>query len=168
MPAFASLQIEVLDKNNQAPYFLESSYHGYVAEGSPVGTSVAADASLSDPLAVVALDNDVEEVSLRSTAARREPLSGFSHQCSQAYQMESGEALDKKPLFVFAASRRNATRSSSITKSHHKRQSKAQTRCDLKARLMRCAKVPFCLGFFLAVGHESLRWSLDYSRLVTT
>ncbi|XP_019738894.1 protocadherin-15-like isoform X3 [Hippocampus comes] len=61
LPAFASLQIEVLDENNQAPYFLESSYHGYVAEGSPVGTSVAADAGLSEPLAVVALDNDVEE-----------------------------------------------------------------------------------------------------------
>ncbi|XP_077406396.1 protocadherin-15-like isoform X1 [Vanacampus margaritifer] len=61
LPAFASLQIEVLDENNQAPYFLESSYHGYVVEGSPVGTTVAGNASLSDPLAVVALDNDVEE-----------------------------------------------------------------------------------------------------------
>ncbi|XP_049614964.1 protocadherin-15 isoform X1 [Syngnathus scovelli] len=61
LPAFASLQIEVLDENNQAPYFLESSYRGYVAEGAPVGTTVAADPGLSDPLAVVALDNDVEE-----------------------------------------------------------------------------------------------------------
>ncbi|XP_051925278.1 protocadherin-15-like isoform X2 [Hippocampus zosterae] len=61
LPAFASLQIEVLDENDQAPYFLESSYRGYVAEGSPAGTSVAVDAGLSEPLAVVALDNDVEE-----------------------------------------------------------------------------------------------------------
>ncbi|XP_061612296.1 protocadherin-15-like [Phyllopteryx taeniolatus] len=61
LPAFASLQIEVLDENNQAPYFLQSSYHGYVAEGATVGTTVATDASLSDPLAIVALDNDVEE-----------------------------------------------------------------------------------------------------------
>ncbi|KAM9774240.1 protocadherin-15b isoform 2-T2 [Syngnathus typhle] len=61
LPAFASLQIEVLDENNQAPYFLESSYRGYVAEGAPVGTTVAVDPGLSDPLAVVALDNDVEE-----------------------------------------------------------------------------------------------------------
>nr|XP_057918204.1 protocadherin-15-like [Doryrhamphus excisus] len=61
LPAFASLQIEVLDENNQAPYFLESSYHGFVLEGSPVGTTIATNSSLSEPLAFVALDNDVEE-----------------------------------------------------------------------------------------------------------
>ncbi|TDG98030.1 hypothetical protein EPR50_G00213960 [Perca flavescens] len=61
LPAFANLQIEVLDKNNQAPYFLETSYHGYVSEGSPVGTTIATTASLSAPLTIVALDNDVEE-----------------------------------------------------------------------------------------------------------
>ncbi|XP_029312580.1 protocadherin-15-like [Cottoperca gobio] len=61
LPAFANLQIEVLDENNQAPYFLETSYHGYVSEASPVGTTIATAASLSTPLAVVALDNDVEE-----------------------------------------------------------------------------------------------------------
>ncbi|XP_077481795.1 protocadherin-15b [Stigmatopora argus] len=61
LPAFASLHIEVLDENNQAPHFLGSHYHGYVMEGSPVGTTVATDASMSDPLAIVALDNDVEE-----------------------------------------------------------------------------------------------------------
>ncbi|KAJ4940148.1 hypothetical protein JOQ06_026457, partial [Pogonophryne albipinna] len=61
LPAFANLQIEVLDENNQAPYFLETSYHGYVSEASPVGTTIATTASLSAPLAIVALDNDVEE-----------------------------------------------------------------------------------------------------------
>uniref|UniRef100_A0A8C6STF4 Protocadherin-related 15b n=1 Tax=Neogobius melanostomus TaxID=47308 RepID=A0A8C6STF4_9GOBI len=61
LPAFANLQIEILDENNQAPYFLEKSYHGYVSEASPVGTTVASNASLSVPLAVIALDNDVEE-----------------------------------------------------------------------------------------------------------
>uniref|UniRef100_A0A3B4VLG4 Protocadherin-15 n=1 Tax=Seriola dumerili TaxID=41447 RepID=A0A3B4VLG4_SERDU len=61
LPAFANLQIEVLDENNQAPYFLETSYHGYVSEASPVGTSVATNDSLSTPLAIIALDNDVEE-----------------------------------------------------------------------------------------------------------
>lgn len=62
LPAFANLQIEVLDENNQAPYFLQASYHGYVSEASPVGTTVSAGAGLSAPLAIVALDNDVEEV----------------------------------------------------------------------------------------------------------
>lgn len=62
LPAFANLQIEVLDENNQAPYFLQASYHGYVSEASSVGTTVSAGARLSAPLAIVALDNDVEEV----------------------------------------------------------------------------------------------------------
>lgn len=61
LPAFANLQIEILDENNQAPYFLEKSYHGYVSEASSVGTTVASNESLAVPLAVIALDNDVEE-----------------------------------------------------------------------------------------------------------
>uniref|UniRef100_A0A3B5L921 Cadherin domain-containing protein n=1 Tax=Xiphophorus couchianus TaxID=32473 RepID=A0A3B5L921_9TELE len=61
LPAFANLQIEVLDENNQAPYFLESGYHGYISEASPVGTTVATNATLSTPLTIIALDNDVEE-----------------------------------------------------------------------------------------------------------
>uniref|UniRef100_A0A3Q3EN27 Protocadherin-15 n=1 Tax=Labrus bergylta TaxID=56723 RepID=A0A3Q3EN27_9LABR len=61
LPAFANLQIEVLDENNQAPYFLETSYHGYISEASTVGTTVATNTGLSAPLAIVALDNDVEE-----------------------------------------------------------------------------------------------------------
>uniref|UniRef100_UPI003AAE6E9B protocadherin-15-like n=1 Tax=Centroberyx gerrardi TaxID=166262 RepID=UPI003AAE6E9B len=61
LPAFSNLQIEVLDENNQAPYFLETGYHGYVSEASPVGATVATNASLVAPLAIIALDNDVEE-----------------------------------------------------------------------------------------------------------
>ncbi|CAJ1081054.1 protocadherin-15-like isoform X4 [Xyrichtys novacula] len=61
LPAFANLQIEVLDENNQAPYFQETSYHGYISEASPVGTTVVTSAGLSAPLAIIALDNDVEE-----------------------------------------------------------------------------------------------------------
>ncbi|XP_054878601.1 protocadherin-15-like [Poeciliopsis prolifica] len=61
LPAFANLQIEVLDENNQAPYFLESGYHGYISEASPVGTTVAINVTLSTPLTIIALDNDVEE-----------------------------------------------------------------------------------------------------------
>lgn len=66
LPAFANLQIEVLDENNQTPYFLQASYHGYISEASAVGTTVSAGASMSAPLAIVALDNDVEEVRARS------------------------------------------------------------------------------------------------------
>lgn len=63
LPAFSNLQIEVLDENNQTPYFLEMNYHGYVNEASPVGTTILTNASLSAPLVIIALDNDVEEVS---------------------------------------------------------------------------------------------------------
>lgn len=69
LPVFANLQIEVLDENNQAPYFLETSYHGYVSEASPVGTTISTNASLSAPLAIVALDNDVEEVRIKACRA---------------------------------------------------------------------------------------------------
>lgn len=69
LPAFANLQIEVLDENNQAPYFLENSYHGYISEASPVGTTISTSASLSAPLAIVALDNDVEEVRMNAYGA---------------------------------------------------------------------------------------------------
>ncbi|KAG7271050.1 hypothetical protein CRUP_005899 [Coryphaenoides rupestris] len=46
LPVFANLQIEVLDENNQAPYFLEVGYSGYVSEAMPVGATVASDPSL--------------------------------------------------------------------------------------------------------------------------
>uniref|UniRef100_A0A8C6P5J1 Protocadherin related 15 n=1 Tax=Nothobranchius furzeri TaxID=105023 RepID=A0A8C6P5J1_NOTFU len=61
LPAFANLQIEVMDENNQAPYFLETSYHGYISEASPVGTTIAMNINLSAPLVITALDNDVEK-----------------------------------------------------------------------------------------------------------
>ncbi|KAM3838367.1 protocadherin-15-like [Diretmus argenteus] len=70
LPAFANLQIEVLDENNQAPYFLESSYHGYVSEASPVGTTIATNASLSAALSIIALDNDVEELAAHEMPTR--------------------------------------------------------------------------------------------------
>ncbi|KAM6951588.1 LOW QUALITY PROTEIN: protocadherin-15b [Aplochiton taeniatus] len=61
LPAFASLHITVLDQNDQAPYFLETAYHGYVSEAAPVGTTIATSASLATLLSIIALDNDVEE-----------------------------------------------------------------------------------------------------------
>ncbi|XP_050161453.1 protocadherin-15 isoform X1 [Myiozetetes cayanensis] len=61
LPAFANLHIEVLDENNQKPYFTRSTYEGFILESSPVGTTVSDSPSLSSPLQVVVLDNDVEE-----------------------------------------------------------------------------------------------------------
>uniref|UniRef100_A0A3B4VLL0 Protocadherin-related 15b n=1 Tax=Seriola dumerili TaxID=41447 RepID=A0A3B4VLL0_SERDU len=52
-------------------------YHGYVSEASPVGTSVATNDSLSTPLAIIALDNDVEEVRIK-TYRTRDPQLQFS------------------------------------------------------------------------------------------
>ena len=62
LPAFADLIIEVLDENNQAPYFLQATYQGYVSEASPVGTTISISANLTAPLGIIALDNDIEEV----------------------------------------------------------------------------------------------------------
>ncbi|XP_053731192.1 protocadherin-15-like [Synchiropus splendidus] len=61
LPAFADLIIEILDENNQAPYFQFATYQGYVSESSPVGTTISADANLTTPLGIAALDNDIEE-----------------------------------------------------------------------------------------------------------
>ncbi|KAL2078366.1 hypothetical protein ACEWY4_026051 [Coilia grayii] len=61
LPAFANLHIEVLDENNQAPYFQATVYYGFISESSPVGTTVSNSANLTAPLAIVALDNDIEE-----------------------------------------------------------------------------------------------------------
>uniref|UniRef100_A0A3P8WDW9 Protocadherin-15 n=1 Tax=Cynoglossus semilaevis TaxID=244447 RepID=A0A3P8WDW9_CYNSE len=61
LPAFADLVIEILDENNQAPYFQFVTYQGYVSESSPVGTTISASANLSSPLKIIALDNDIEE-----------------------------------------------------------------------------------------------------------
>ncbi|KAK1794024.1 hypothetical protein P4O66_010709, partial [Electrophorus voltai] len=61
LPAFANLHIEVLDENDQAPYFQLVTYHGFVMESAPVGTTISSNASLTCPLSIVALDNDVEQ-----------------------------------------------------------------------------------------------------------
>lgn len=62
LPAYSKLEIEILDENNQAPYFQQSSYRGFVSESSSVGTTISASANLTAPLAIIALDNDIEEV----------------------------------------------------------------------------------------------------------
>uniref|UniRef100_A0A3Q2EA12 Protocadherin-15 n=1 Tax=Cyprinodon variegatus TaxID=28743 RepID=A0A3Q2EA12_CYPVA len=61
LPAYADLIIEILDENNQAPYFQFASYQGYVSESSPVGTTISASSNLTAPLGIIALDNDIEE-----------------------------------------------------------------------------------------------------------
>ncbi|XP_062851242.1 protocadherin-15a [Trichomycterus rosablanca] len=61
LPAFADLRIEVLDENNQAPYFQLPSYQGFISESAPVGGTVSGRANLTAPLSIVALDNDIEE-----------------------------------------------------------------------------------------------------------
>ncbi|XP_055018848.1 protocadherin-15a [Boleophthalmus pectinirostris] len=61
LPAFADLIIEILDENNQAPYFQFATYQGFVSESAPVGTTIFASANLTDPLGIIALDNDIEE-----------------------------------------------------------------------------------------------------------
>ncbi|XP_067996482.1 protocadherin-15 [Melanerpes formicivorus] len=61
LPAFANLHIEVLDENNQKPYFTRSTYEGFILESSPVGTTICDNRNLTSPLQIVVLDNDVEE-----------------------------------------------------------------------------------------------------------
>uniref|UniRef100_A0A8C1J0D3 Protocadherin-15 n=1 Tax=Cyprinus carpio TaxID=7962 RepID=A0A8C1J0D3_CYPCA len=61
LPAFANLHIEVLDENNQAPYFQVATYHGFISEAAPLGTTISSSANLSTPLTIIALDNDIEE-----------------------------------------------------------------------------------------------------------
>uniref|UniRef100_A0A8C3IUN2 Protocadherin related 15 n=1 Tax=Chrysemys picta bellii TaxID=8478 RepID=A0A8C3IUN2_CHRPI len=61
LPAFANLHIEVLDENNQKPYFTESLYEGFILESSPVGTTISDNQNLTSSLQIIALDNDVEE-----------------------------------------------------------------------------------------------------------
>ncbi|XP_063817808.1 protocadherin-15 isoform X1 [Pseudophryne corroboree] len=61
LPAFANLHIEIMDENNQAPYFTIATYQGYILESSPVGTTISDNQNLTAPLRFIALDNDVEE-----------------------------------------------------------------------------------------------------------
>ncbi|XP_016296434.1 protocadherin-15-like [Sinocyclocheilus anshuiensis] len=62
LPAFANLHIEVLDENNQVPYFQVATYHGFISESALLGTTISSSANLSTPLAIIALDNDIEEL----------------------------------------------------------------------------------------------------------
>nr|XP_023695501.1 protocadherin-15-like isoform X2 [Paramormyrops kingsleyae] len=61
LPAFANLYIEVLEENNQAPYFQISTYQGFVIESAAVGTTISSNADFTAPLSIIALDKDVEE-----------------------------------------------------------------------------------------------------------
>uniref|UniRef100_A0A4W5MNF6 Protocadherin-related 15b n=1 Tax=Hucho hucho TaxID=62062 RepID=A0A4W5MNF6_9TELE len=62
LPAFANLQIEILDENNQAPYFQDTTYQGFIIESAPVGTTLFTDVSLTTPLGIKVLDKDIEEM----------------------------------------------------------------------------------------------------------
>lgn len=86
LPAYADLIIEILDENNQAPYFQFATYQGYVSESSPVGTTISAGANLTAPLGIVALDNDIEEVVRRkkSTFISSPPPAHAQLTCMQA------------------------------------------------------------------------------------
>ncbi|XP_056385985.1 protocadherin-15 [Hyla sarda] len=82
LPAFASLHIDILDENNQAPYFTFSTYQGYILESSPVGTTISENQNLTAPLGFVALDNDIEELA-PGTIPTKDPqlylyLTGYS------------------------------------------------------------------------------------------
>ncbi|XP_047673867.1 protocadherin-15b isoform X3 [Tachysurus fulvidraco] len=61
LPAFANLHIEVLDENDQEPYFQANFYQGFILESASVGTTVSSDTSLSSPLTIIALDKDTDE-----------------------------------------------------------------------------------------------------------
>ncbi|XP_077655473.1 protocadherin-15 isoform X2 [Urocitellus parryii] len=61
LPAFASLHIEILDENNQSPYFTMPSYQGYILESAPVGATISDNIDLTTPLRIVALDKDIED-----------------------------------------------------------------------------------------------------------
>ncbi|XP_059509133.1 protocadherin-15b [Stegostoma tigrinum] len=70
LPAFANLHIEVLDENNQAPYFEQTTYQGFIIESAPVGTTLSDSRNLTIPLRIVAMDNDVEEVPSGATPTK--------------------------------------------------------------------------------------------------
>uniref|UniRef100_A0A4W2GJ14 Protocadherin-15 n=1 Tax=Bos indicus x Bos taurus TaxID=30522 RepID=A0A4W2GJ14_BOBOX len=61
LPTFASLHIEILDENNQSPYFTMPSYQGYILESAPVGATISDSLNLTTPLRIVALDKDIED-----------------------------------------------------------------------------------------------------------
>uniref|UniRef100_A0A4W4E579 Protocadherin-15 n=1 Tax=Electrophorus electricus TaxID=8005 RepID=A0A4W4E579_ELEEL len=61
LPVLADLHIDILDVNNQAPYFHQPSFQGFISEAAPVGATISGVANLTAPLAITALDNDIEE-----------------------------------------------------------------------------------------------------------
>ncbi|XP_060747515.1 protocadherin-15b [Tachysurus vachellii] len=61
LPAFANLNIEVLDENDQEPYFQANFYQGFILESASVGTTISSNTSLSSPLTIIALDKDTDE-----------------------------------------------------------------------------------------------------------
>ncbi|XP_061421297.1 protocadherin-15 isoform X4 [Lethenteron reissneri] len=61
LPAYAALHIEILNENNQAPYFERTMYQGYILESASVGTTISSTLQLDSPLSIVALDADVKE-----------------------------------------------------------------------------------------------------------
>nr|XP_003409311.1 protocadherin-15 isoform X4 [Loxodonta africana] len=61
LPAFASLHIEILDENNQSPYFTMPAYQGYILESAPVGSTISDSLNLTTPLRIIVLDKDVED-----------------------------------------------------------------------------------------------------------
>lgn len=81
LPSYADLIIEILDENNQAPYFQFVTYQGYVSEASPVGTTISASANLTAPLGIIALDNDIEEVERMSLYLTMLTVHMFTHAC---------------------------------------------------------------------------------------
>lgn len=83
LPAYADLIIEILDENNQAPYFQFATYQGYVSESSPVGTTISASANLIAPLGIIALDNDIEEVDSTFTGLTVMYTCPPMHECTQ-------------------------------------------------------------------------------------
>ncbi|KAF1375655.1 hypothetical protein PFLUV_G00222440 [Perca fluviatilis] len=70
LPAYADLIIDILDENNQAPYFQFATYQGYVSESSPVGTTISASANLTAALGIIVLDNDIEELAPGDTPTK--------------------------------------------------------------------------------------------------
>ncbi|MEJ1288146.1 hypothetical protein NN561_019176 [Cricetulus griseus] len=74
LPAFASLHIEILDENNQSPYFTMPSYQGYILESAPVGATISDSLNLTTPLRIVALDKDIEDITAFDGVQESEPV----------------------------------------------------------------------------------------------
>ncbi len=67
----------MLDRNDNAPQFLEVEYRGYISEAAPLGSLVLTAGSL--PLALKALDNDFELNALLQYDIVEAPLRRMFH-----------------------------------------------------------------------------------------